>query len=303
MLDDFTEYLNNPHWGRQHAWRRAIWRTMARVGLTGAHALPINRRWIDIQRVPMPLRNLDPALAGLKLVQISDLHYSPMVWAKYLAQFMEWINELEPDLVVVTGDLITGGYRYADRIADILAHLKARHGIICTFGNHDYSVYGKKFPGESRRRGDYLERSLIDRGLIVLRNEVFYLRANDVGKPVAIVGLDDEWSENIDADAAFAGVDKTLPAICLNHNPVNCRELMSYEWQWMLSGHTHGRQVGASAVGRRFYPHKFRHYTHGYYAVNGRHLYVNRGLSYGQRVLDWCRPEVTVFKLECAAET
>ena len=301
MLDDFTEYLNNPHWGRQHAWRRAIWRTMARVGLTGAHALPINRRWVDIQRVPMPLRNLDPALTGLKLVQISDLHYSPVVWAKYLAQFMEWINELEPDLVVVTGDLITGGYRYADRIADVLAHLKARHGVICTFGNHDYSVYGKTFPGESRRRGDFLERSLLDRGLIVLRNQVHYLRARDAGVPLAIVGLDDEWSGNIDADAAFAGVDKALPAICLNHNPVNCRELMSYEWQWMLSGHTHGRQVGAGAVGRRFYPHKFRHYTHGYYAVSGRHLYVNRGLSYGQRVLDWCRPEVTVFKLECGA--
>jgi hypothetical protein len=298
LLDDFSDYLNNPHWGRQHAWRRAIWRTMARVGLTGTHALPINRRWIDIQRRPMPLRNLDPALSGLKLVQISDLHYSPVVWAKYLAQFMDWINELEPDLVVVTGDLITGGYRYADGIAEILTRLTARHGVICTFGNHDYSIYGKTFPGESRRRGDYLQRSLADRGLIVLRNEAFYLRAGDGRKPVAIVGLDDEWSGNIDADAAFAGVDPALPAICLNHNPVNCRELMSHEWQWMLSGHTHGRQVGAGTMGRRFYPHKFRHYTHGYYSVNGRHLYVNRGLSYGQRVLDWCRPEVTVFKLE-----
>ena len=43
---------------------------------------------------------------------------------------------------------------------------------------------------------------------------------------------------------------------------------------------------------------RYRHYTHGYYSVNGRHLYVNRGLSYGQRVLEWCRPEVTVFKAE-----
>ena len=77
---------------------------------------------------------------------------------------------------------------------------------------------------------------------------------------------------------------------------------MEYPWQWMLAGHTHGRQVATSRFGRTFYPHRFRQYTHGYYSVAGRHLYVNRGLSYGQRVLHWCRPEITVFKL-IAAET
>jgi len=118
--------------------------------------------------------------------------------------------------------------------------------------------------------------------------------------PLAIVGLDDEWSGHIDPDTAFAAVPRDLPSICLNHNPANCTDLLSYPWQWMLSGHTHGRQVATSAIGRRFYPNRYRHFTHGYYAVNGRHLYVNRGLSYGQRVLEWCRPEVTVFKLESA---
>ena len=272
---------------------------MARVGLTGVHALPMNRRWVDIHRRAMAFKDLEPATTGLRLVQISDLHYSPMVWERYLVQFIKWINELEPHAVVVTGDLITGGYRYADRVAAILAHLKAPHGVICTFGNHDYSVYGKNQSTEGRRRGDYLEQSLKSRGLIVLRNEVHYLRPDGAARPIAIVGLDDEWSGHIDAESAFAGLDASLPTICLNHNPVNCMELMQHRWDWMLSGHTHGRQVASSALGRRLYPHRYRHFTHGYYSVNGRHLYVNRGLSYGQRILDWCRPEVTVFKTEC----
>ena len=80
----------------------------------------------------MPLQNLDPAFDGFKIVQISDLHYSPVVWQRYLIQYIRWVNELEPDLVVVTGDLITGGYRFAHRIATILSHLKAKHGVICT---------------------------------------------------------------------------------------------------------------------------------------------------------------------------
>ena len=82
----------------------------------------------------------------MKIVQISDLHYSPVVWQRYLVQYLQWVNDLEPDLVVVTGDLITGGYRFAHRIATILSHLQAKHGVICTFGNHDYSIYGKNNP-------------------------------------------------------------------------------------------------------------------------------------------------------------
>jgi uncharacterized protein len=297
MVEEIKHYLKNPQWRKQHRWRKAIWTTMSRMGLTGIHALPMNKRWIEVHRRKMPLKHLDPAFAGLKIVQISDLHYSPMVWQRYLIQFIRWVNELEPDMVVVTGDLITGGYRFAHRIATILSHLHAKDGVICTFGNHDYSIHGRNGSPEGKRRGDYLEKCLQDRGLIVLRNEVFELRRPDAKSPLVIVGLDDEWSSHIDPDKAFKDVDPNLPIVCLNHNPVNAKELLKYPWQWMLSGHTHGRQVATSKIGKALYPHRYRHYTHGYYSVEGRHLYVNKGLSYGQRVLDWCRPEVTVFKL------
>jgi len=236
-------------------------------------------------------------------VQISDLHFSPVVWQRYLVQYLAWVNDLKPDLVVVTGDLITGGYRYAHRVATILSHVRAKHGTVCTLGNHDYSIYGRNHSAEGKRRADYLSKCLVDRGLIVLRNETLYLNPDGARTPLAIVGLDDEWSGHIDPDKGFAGVDPSLPVVCLNHNPANCRELLRYPWQWMLSGHTHGRQVATSKLGRRLYPHRYRHFTHGYYMVDGRHLYVNRGLSYGQRALDWCRPEITVFKLEGGEKT
>jgi hypothetical protein len=270
---------------------------MSRVGLTGVHLLPLNRRWVEIHRRDMPLAGLDPRLEGLKIVQISDLHYSPVVWQRYLVQYILWINEMEPDLIVVTGDLITGGYRFAHRVATVLSHLKARHGVLCTFGNHDYSIYGRNRRPEGRRRADYLEKCLTDRGLIVLRNESHSLLPDGAERPLVFVGLDDEWSGHLDAVQAWDGVDGRLPIVCLNHNPANAAQLLGYDWQWMLSGHTHGRQVATSRFGRRFYAHRYRHYTHGYYAVHGRHLYVNRGLSYGQRTEHWCRPEITVFRV------
>jgi len=300
MLDAVRNYLKTPHWRHQVRWRKALWRMFARVGLTGVHALPMNRRWIDIHRRRMPIVGLDPRFTGLKIVQMSDLHYSPVVWARYLVQYIEWVNDLEPDLVVITGDLITGGYRFAHKIATVLSHLKARYGVINTFGNHDYSIYGKANVAEGERRADYLEKCLRDRGLGVLRNQAHYWKLDGAQTPLCIVGLDDEWSGHIDPDKAWDGVDPALPIVCLNHNPANCAQLMTYPWQWMLSGHTHGRQVATSRFGRTFFPHRYRHYTHGYYSVNGRHLYVNRGLSYGQRILHWCKPEITVFKLEPA---
>jgi predicted MPP superfamily phosphohydrolase len=297
MVEAIVHYLKHPEWRRQHRWRKAIWTTMSRIGLTGIHALPLSRRWVEIHRRKMPLTGLDPAFSGMKIVQISDLHYSPVVWQRYLVQYLRWVNELEPDLVVVTGDLITGGYRFAHRIATILSHLRAKDGVICTFGNHDYSMYGKNGSLEGRRRADYLEKCLEQRGLIVLRNEVHQVRRPGAAAPLTIVGLDDEWSGHIDPKLAFEGINPNLPIICLNHNPVNAKELLRYPWQWMLAGHTHGRQVATSKIGKALYPHRYRHYTRGYYSIEGRHLYVNKGLSYGQRVLDWCRPEVTVFKL------
>src|SRR5205807_8151968 len=148
--------------------------------------------WVDIARIPMPMAGLDPAFNGFRLVQLSDLHYSPVVWARYLVQYIRWVNELNADLVVVTGDLITGGYRFAERIATLLSHVKAKHGVICTFGNHDYSIYGKNQSTEGARRADYLEKCLLDRGLRVLRNETEYVTIDGAAKPLAIVGLDDE---------------------------------------------------------------------------------------------------------------
>jgi len=299
-MRSLIRYLSTPLWHRQHRWRRAIWRTMSRVGLNGLHILPINRQWVEIHRRIMPLRGLDKSLADLRIVQISDLHYSPLVRRRYLLQLVGWINDLAADVVVVTGDLITGGYRFVDGVADILSRIRASRGVVCVLGNHDYGMYGPRWRAEGRRRADRLAGELRRSGIVVLRNEQWTVAGTGGRGALRIVGLDDESSGNLDAETAFAAVSEDMPVVCLNHNPASCLRLMRYPWQWMLCGHTHGRQVATTALGRRLYGHRWRHFTHGYYQLNGRHLYVNRGLSYGRRALEWCRPEITFFRTAVA---
>ncbi|MBC7785698.1 MAG: metallophosphoesterase [Burkholderiales bacterium] len=297
MMKELLNFLHTPNWDNQHRWRTFVWNGMAGLGLTGLHAFPVSRHWVEVHRREMHLTNLDPAFHGFRIVQLSDLHYSPMVWATYLRQFVEWVNLLKPDLVVVTGDLVTGGYWWSRNIGAILKNFTSTHGVLCTLGNHDYSMYGRRNNGEGRRRADYLEKYLLHHGLTVLRNQTLRINHKDSATPLTIVGLDDEWSGAIDPVKAFKTVRADEPIICLNHNPANAVELLEYPWQWMLSGHTHGRQLAQSRMGKRFYAHLQRAYTHGYYEVAGRHLYVNRGLAYGQRKQRWCRPEISVFRL------
>lgn len=298
LSNTLNETIHTPDWRRQWHLRGRVWRGLSRLGLTGMHSGPIHRNWLDVRRMTMRLPDLPEALEGKRLVQISDLHASPVVWRGYLREQLRHVSDLRPDLLVVTGDLVTGGYRYAKLAADLLAEIDPRPplGIICTLGNHDYSIHGKRNAAEAERRSRHFARVLGDRGLILLRNETL-----DVGG-LTLVGLDDLWTGRLDANRAFAKANGG-PTICLNHDPRNAAELLEHDWQWMLSGHTHGRQLATSVVGRAFNKKRRREYVRGLYPLPGeRKLYVNRGLSYGQRWESWCKPEITVFRLARAAD-
>ncbi len=268
---------------------------MASLGLTGLHILPVHDRWVEVHRRNMPLLGLHPHLDGYRIIQLSDLHYSPLVWQAYLRQMVELVNRQSPDLVLVTGDLLTGGHQFVRGITALLRSIHARDGVIVTFGNHDYSMAGKRNRDHGQHLSDRLESNLERHGINVLRNERADITRGQ-GR-LTIVGLDDEWTDRLDPDIAFEDIDESIPIVCLNHNPVNAVEMLNYPWQWMLAGHTHGRAIEELKV-RGKLVRRGRPFVAGYYEVApARHLYVNRGLSYGDRRRAENRPEITVFKL------
>jgi len=267
----------------------------AGIAAGGLYAAAIEPTWVQVVALPLPLRGLHEAFTGYRLVQISDMHASATVPLEYLARCMRRVNELEPDLVVFTGDAITTGHvAYLDRAAELLGSLHPVDGVVAVLGNHDYGVHrssGRAAGGLGERTAAALRAA----GAVVLRNASLTLRRG-AGR-LTIVGLDDLWSGRFDADRAFSGVSRDVPTLVLVHNPDALVRLQDTPAEWVLSGHTHGGQVRLAWLGAPILPVRNRRFAAGHVVAGSRNLYVNRGLGWLLRVRLNCRPEITFFEL------
>src|SRR5580765_9017227 len=104
---------------------------MARVALSEPFMIAVERQEIYLRKLP-------PALDGFRIVHLSDLHYGPMVDPRHLRRAIEIANELQPDMIALTGDYISQERGYAAPCAEIVGQLKATYGVYAVLGNHDH---------------------------------------------------------------------------------------------------------------------------------------------------------------------
>ncbi|GIW85761.1 MAG: hypothetical protein KatS3mg108_0085 [Isosphaeraceae bacterium] len=260
-------------------------------GGVGLYTWKIEPHWVAVEHRTMPLEGLPPAWRGRRLVQVSDLHVGPRVDSDYLIRSLRAVGSLEPDMVAITGDLMSCvGHEQIDETARVLEALpRPPFGVFASLGNHDYTTGGWK-------RGDVadaLVRRLADLGITTLRNE-----ARELGG-LRLIGLDDLWASRFDPAAVGEAVRQPGPRIVLCHNPdaVDRPGWSGYQG-WILAGHTHGGQCVPPFLPPPILPVQNKRYSSGHIDLgDGRHLYINRGLGHLWPVRFNCRPEVTVFTL------
>ncbi|MFW6155280.1 MAG: metallophosphoesterase [Planctomycetota bacterium] len=279
--------------------KRAFWSLASTVSLGGLYAGHLCPTWVRVDRLEMPLNDLAEPFVGRKLVHISDLHCSPMVVPRYLRQVLDRVAAEEPDVLVITGDLVTGGTAYARRVAGMLASVPAKVARVACLGNHDYGIYHPSGRGHMRQLSGYLTGQLHQAGVQVLRNQSLTVHLD--GHALQVVGVEDAWSGRYDPETAFADARAGMPTIGLTHNPDGAADLVERGAHWVLAGHTHGNKAGDSALRDAVLPVESEVYAGGYYSLDGAHLYVNRGLSYARRLNLNKRPEITVFTLQRAS--
>jgi predicted MPP superfamily phosphohydrolase len=275
---------------RRRFLRKLLWAGGA-LGLGSVYATQIEPFWLDVHEVDVPIAKLPAAFEGFRIAQLTDLHAGQSVPISYLARAIDRVNEIAPDCVVVTGDLITHDPAAIDPVVGVLS--KLRSPLYVTFGNHDYAPCGA--PGPVTIFADAMEKKLAAMGGVVLRNRSIAITR--AGARLWFVGLEDLYTNRFLPNLAFWGVPRDEPKICLSHNPDGTNGLLPHNPDLILSGHTHGGQVRLPFWGAIILPVSDRRYQQGMFALPHGQMYVSRGVGFLARVRFDCRPEIPVLRL------
>jgi len=194
------------------------------------------RTRLVLSRVRVPLERLAPGVAGLRIVQISDLHIGERIGEEFLRRVVDRVNALRPDVVAITGDLVDGPSHVVETALRPLADLVAPHGVYFVTGNHEY-YWGVR---ESVRMVEQL-------GLTVLHNEHRVVERE--GGTLVIGGMPDLHGGRFHADhqsrpeLVFVGAPEGVPRVLLAHQPRAVTGAAPHGVDLLLSGHTHGGQI------------------------------------------------------------
>lgn len=273
------------------------------AGLTGAGGLALYssefaRHWIDVTELDIHLKSLPGAFEGLRVAQLSDIHFGEFTERFFLRRVVEKVNQLRPDVVLLTGDFITQGLRgvaYATNAgwecAAVLNGLACRERY-AILGNHDVLV-----------NPTGVTEALSQNSVRVLRNA--YLPLERDGGRVWLAGLDDALEGSPDPEVAIPEMIRNRPnepVILMCHAPDYVRRLLAHPVgqavNFVLSGHTHGGQVRLPFVRPLALPPLGRRYVEGRYQLGELQLYVNRGIGTVNLPIRLnCPPEITLFTL------
>jgi predicted MPP superfamily phosphohydrolase len=258
----------------------------------GYYTCRIEPGWLELVHRPLPVRRLPPSLVGRTLAHFSDLHVGPRVSDEYLLDTFRRVRALQPDIVVLTGDLMSWHDGAFDHLAAVYQHLpKGRLATVATLGNHDYG-FGWSDAEVARRVVEVMNQC----GVAVLRNQMLDVEG------LQVVGLDDWWANRFEPRQVLARLDNGRAALALSHNPdtVDLPGWGNYEG-WILAGHTHGGQCRPPFLPPPILPVQNRRYTAGEFQLAGnRQLYISRGVGHLVSVRFNVRPEVAIFELRSA---
>lgn len=262
-------------------------------GFTGGQAR-IER---SVLRIPLAL--LPEELRGMRVVQISDLHIGNQMEGRRIDSLVAAVNDLEPDLVAITGDIFDFDPAYVDDGARRLAGLRARFGVYAVLGNHDV------YTGRERVAKALAEHAP---GVRLLRGEIERLPC---AAPFYVAGVEDPGKEGRDwngPELPFRGLEEIGralptdgPTLLLVHRPEAFPRAARLGFKLVLAGHTHGGQVALPAFGGRWNAARLiTHFHRGLYHHDEHRsvLYVNRGVGVaGPAIRFNCPREIATIEL------
>ncbi len=249
-----------------------------------------------VSQVGVTLKRLPSVFEGVRIAQLSDIHFNPFMTTKHLERVVELTNAQRADLVILTGDFVTsatngrgnkGRAEQAWPCADVLRRLESPLGCFAVLGNHDYATNGDVVT-EALSAGSRIQ---------VLRNRSIALERG--GARLWLAGVDDVSANLANPDVALRGVPKQECTVVAVHEPDFADEIQKFPVDFQISGHSHGGQIRFPGVGALYLPPLARKYPQGHYWLGQLQLYTNRGIGVIEVPMRFlCPPEITVFTLK-----
>lgn len=261
------------------------------LGLGGwTYAIAIEPDWIDVTPVHLRLPRLDPAFAGFRMAQLSDIHLSAAMTGEQLAAACQKVLELQPDLVAITGDFVDEKQDLQASLVDLVDGLRPLDGqvqVVFVLGNHDYWAGARR-----------IRKALGELDFMELPNRFMTLTRGSARLHIA--GVDDVWERKADLLGLLQSLPEDGAAVLLAHEPDFARRSAATgRFDLQISGHSHGGQVVLPFVGPPILPHLGKRYPSGLYQVSSMFQYTNRGLgTTSPHVRLNCRPEITLFTFD-----
>lgn len=191
------------------------------------------KRLPRIRRITVPMPRLPAALHGLRIVQLSDIHYGPVDRTRWSERVVAAVNALDADIVCITGDIADGRVSERRKQAASLANVRARLARVYAPGNHEHYSHADEWLNH-----------LHELGWEPLRNRHVIVRRN--GAALVVAGVEDvsaTQDEAADLEAALAGADNNEPVMLLAHQPRQVKTAAARGIDLQLAGHTHGGQI------------------------------------------------------------
>lgn len=258
-----------------------------------------------VHRHKIKFNHLPDAFDGLKIVQISDLHLGSFNYRyKVLEKAIKLINDLKPDLICFTGDLVNN-YAWElkgwDKVFKTLIAKKGKYAIL---GNHDYGDYSQWKSAKAKQENFEAIKQFYEKiGFKLLLNTSKIVTINN--ECISIIGVENwgnpPFKQYGNLNLALKNTTHVPFKILLSHDPSHWHEdvINKTDIALTLSGHTHGMQLGFNYKNRTWSPikYKYQHWA-GLYKQNNQYLYVNRGLGWlGFPGRLGMRPEITFIEL------
>ncbi|NEN25823.1 metallophosphoesterase [Cryomorpha ignava] len=252
--------------------------------------------------------NLPASANGLRIVHISDIHIGSFHKdGKEVKAGIKMVNDLQPDIIFFTGDLVNNFATETDGWDDILAALKAKYGKYSILGNHDYGDYAEWQNASAKNENlDRLKAYHSKIGFKLLLNE-WTPFTTAAGETFEIIGVENwgagGFTKYGDLDKAMEGTNSKNFQVLLSHDPSHwdAKVIGKTEIDLTLSGHTHGMQFGIEIPGLiKWSPVKYRYPRWGgLYSEASQMIYVNRGFGYiGFPGRVGMPPEITLLELK-----